>query len=137
MCIYNSRNTSRADEEQSLKGVVVELKSPDLIKLLDTQQESPHGRRTEECGRKLQSALTTAQNESRVIVGVSSAVKFLSAAPEDTLFCILAPPKMEDSAAHIQEVLLKAFCFEHDIYVLEVRFEINISKLIREAFYLN
>lgn len=121
MCIYNSKSSASAGEEQCLKVVVTELKSPALIKPLDTQQESPH-----KPGEKLQSALKVAHDENRVIIGVPSAVKYLSATPEDTLFCILAPPKMDDSAAHIQEVLLKAFCFENDIYVIEVRDRIRL-----------
>lgn len=122
MCIYNANKVTRspAVHEESLKILAEKVKSPSDVKILDTQQESPHvGSRV---GIHLEEALRIAQDESRVIVGVPCAVKFLSAAPEDSLFCILAPPKMNDSATHIQEVLLRAFCLENDIYIIQVGF---------------
>lgn len=100
-------------------GVAVkESQYPDKAKGLDTQQESPHQRI--KAGQDLLLVLEVAQRESRVVIGVPAAVKYLSVAPEDSLFCLLAPPKQGDSAMHIQEVLLKAFCLENDIYIIEV-----------------
>lgn len=120
MCIYNASHTSRtaAAKGESLKVLAEEVKCSWQAKVIDTQQESPHA--TSKVGIDLQRALKTAQKESRIIVGVPAAVKFLAAIPEDTLFCILAPPQMGDSAAHIHQVLLKAFCFENDIYIIQV-----------------
>lgn len=70
--------------------------------------------------RAVRNSLWTAQTENRVIVGLSAAVKSLSTVPEDALFCILAPPKKGDTATHMHEVLLKAYCFENDIYMIQV-----------------
>lgn len=122
MCIYNSNQSARAaaaGKEESLQELAEGVKSPSAVKVLDTQQESPHAEGSK-VGLALEGALKMAQKESRVVIGVPSAVKFLAAAPEESLFCILAPPKMGDSATHIQEVLLKAFCFENDIYIIQV-----------------
>lgn len=101
-------------------GVVVkESQHPEKAKGLDTQQESPH-RITTEQTQDLLSVLEVAQRQSRVVIGVPATVKYLSVAPEESLFCVLAPPKEGDSAMHIQEVLLKAFCLENDIYIIQV-----------------
>lgn len=72
-------------------------------------------------GNNLRTVLRKAQSESRVVVGLSEAVKNLSELPEEALFCVLAPPKKGDSATHMHEVLLQAFCFENDIYIIQVR----------------
>lgn len=72
-------------------------------------------------GRNLRTVLKNAQAESRVVAGLSAAVKQLDMEPEETLFCVLAPPKKGDSATHMHEVLLQAFCLENDIYIIQVR----------------
>lgn len=83
-------------------------------------------------GKNLRSVLLRADLESRLVVGLSAAAKQLSVAPEETLFCILATPKQGDSATHMQEVLLKAFCFENDIYIIQVR-TINPPEINRDS----
>lgn len=130
MCIYNANKATREAtvKEESLKVLAEGVKSPSEVKVLDTQQESPHAK--ENVAKELEKALKMAQKESRVVIGVPAAVKFLSAAPEDSLFCILAPPKMRDSATHIQEVLLKAFCLENDIYIIQVCGSFTRSKVV-------
>lgn len=76
--------------------------------------------------KAVRNSLWTAQTENRVITGLTAAVKSLSSMPEDALFCFLAPPMKGDTASHMHEVLLKAFCFENDIYIIQVRREKNI-----------
>lgn len=67
-------------------------------------------------------ALLMANIEERVVVGLSDAIQALAKTPEEFLFCFMAPPKPGDSATHMHEVLLQAFCFEHDIYIIKVGF---------------
>ncbi|XP_067632202.1 growth arrest and DNA damage-inducible protein GADD45 gamma [Eurosta solidaginis] len=81
-------------------------------------------------GRIIKSALLNAQTESRVIVGLSAAIQVLSKNPEGTLFCIMAVPKNGDAATHMQEVLLEAFCYEHDIYVIKVDCPTKLSRIL-------
>lgn len=71
--------------------------------------------------KAIRNSIWTAQTENRVISGLTAAVKSLSSIPEDALFCFLAPPIKGDTASHMHEVLLKAFCFENDIYMIQVR----------------
>lgn len=71
-------------------------------------------------GSIVKKILHMADDESRVIIGLSAAVKSLSISPNDALFCFIAPPEKGDSATHMLEVLLQAFCFENDIYIIKV-----------------
>ncbi|XP_037950694.1 growth arrest and DNA damage-inducible protein GADD45 alpha-like [Teleopsis dalmanni] len=81
-------------------------------------------------GRTVKSALLKAQAESRVIVGLSAAIKVLSNAPEGSLFCLMAVPEDGDSAMHMHEVLLEAFCYENDIYVIKVDSAAKLSRIL-------
>lgn len=67
----------------------------------------------------LRSVLLRADLECRLIIGLPAAVKQLSVDPEDTLFCVVISSQKGDSATHMQEVLLRAFCFENDIYTVQ------------------
>lgn len=71
-------------------------------------------------GLKIRAALWQAQVESRVIIGLSAAVKSLSKTPDESLFCIMAQPKSGDTSTHMLEVLLEAYCYENDIYIIKV-----------------
>lgn len=77
--------------------------------------------------KAVRNSLWTAQNENRVIVGLSEAVRSLSTISDDALFCIMAPPKKGDTATHMHEVLLQAYCFENDIYLIQVRIRFLIN----------
>lgn len=77
--------------------------------------------------------LLVAKEEKRVIVGLSAAVKTLSKTPEDSLFCILAPPQQGDSATHMHEVLLEAYCYEHDIYIVHVDDSNKLSRIMNST----
>ncbi|KAH8415840.1 hypothetical protein KR222_001918 [Zaprionus bogoriensis] len=81
-------------------------------------------------GRTVKSALRRAQSESRVIVGLSAAINVLSKSPEGSLFCLMAVPKDGDSATHMHEVLLEAFCYENDIYVIKVDDATKLSRIL-------
>lgn len=79
-------------------------------------------------GHKIRAALWAAQVEKRVVIGLSAAVKSLSKTPDESLFCIMAQPKSGDSSTHMLEVLLEAYCYENDIYIIEVD---SVDKLTR------
>lgn len=81
-------------------------------------------------GRTVKSALLKAQAESRVIVGLSAAIQVLSKSPEGSLFCLMAVPQVGDSATHMHEVLLEAFCYENDIYVIKVDCPTKLSRIL-------
>lgn len=85
-------------------------------------------------GKHLRSVVARAHLEARLVVGLAAATKQLTVAPEETLFCILiASPMKSDSATHIQEVLLKAFCFENDIYTVQVDSAEKLGRLLNVA----
>lgn len=81
-------------------------------------------------GRTVKTALLRAQSEARVIVGLSAAINTLSKSPEGSLFCLMAVPKDGDSATHMHEVLLEAFCYENDIYVIKVDDATKLSRIL-------
>uniref|UniRef100_A0A336M5U4 CSON000358 protein n=1 Tax=Culicoides sonorensis TaxID=179676 RepID=A0A336M5U4_CULSO len=80
--------------------------------------------------KAVRNSLWTAQTENRVITGLTAAVKSLSSMPEDALFCFLAPSIKGDTASHMHEVLLKAFCFENEIYMIEVDSSEKLSRIL-------
>lgn len=83
-----------------------------------------------EAGLAAKHALLLAKIENRLIMGLSDAISNFAKTPEDFLFCFMAPPKPGDSATHMHEVLLQAFCFEHDIYIIKVDSAEKLSRLL-------
>lgn len=82
-------------------------------------------------GQKIRAALWCAQVERRLIIGLNEAVKILSSTNNHSLFCVLAPSKVGDtSAAHIQEVLLEAYCYENDIYIIKVDTAEKLTRIL-------
>lgn len=75
-------------------------------------------------------ALRNAKTEDRLIVGLTQAIKTLSNDPEETMFCVLAQPKPGDSAAHMQVILLEAFCYENGIYTIKVDDAEKLSNIV-------
>lgn len=81
-------------------------------------------------GYTARSVLLRAIVEKRVIVGIPSAIEFLSKNAEGSLFCFLAQTKNPDSAIHMNEILLEAFCYENDIYVVKVDSDEKLSRIL-------
>lgn len=97
--------------------------------MVATNHRSEHQKSsTISIGHKIRAALWHAQVEKRLVIGLSSAVKSLSKTPDESLFCILAPPKSGDASTHMLEVLLEAYCYENDIYIIKVD---SVDKLTR------
>ncbi|XP_055601543.1 uncharacterized protein LOC129750602 [Uranotaenia lowii] len=79
-------------------------------------------------GATVKRALRLANIEQRLVLGLSEAVSALAKTPEEYLFCFMAAG---DSATHhMHEVLLQAFCFEHDIYIIKVDSAEKLSRLL-------
>ncbi|XP_049544744.1 uncharacterized protein LOC125956690 [Anopheles darlingi] len=66
-------------------------------------------------GLTVRETLLCANRENRAVVGLSESIHALSRTPQKILFCFLA-----SSTDHMHEVLLEAFCFEHDIYIIKL-----------------
>lgn len=71
-------------------------------------------------GEIVQAVLSVAKSAQRITLGFSDAIKLLSKTPDEAQFCFLAEPRAGDSATHMNEVLLQAFCYEHGIYIIKV-----------------
>lgn len=83
-----------------------------------------------EIGDTVRSALVDAMNEDRLVLGLLDSVKTLAKAPEDSLFCIMAQPEIGDSATHMHEVLLEAYCYENGIYIIKVDSSSKLCRII-------
>lgn len=83
-----------------------------------------------EIGSTVKSALVLAMKENRLVLGLLDTVKTLAKAPEDSLFCIMAQPEIGDTATHMHEVLLEAYCFENGIYIIKVDNSSKLSRII-------
>lgn len=80
-------------------------------------------------GYTVATALKQAKAEDRLVIGLSHAVQSLSDEPEESMFCILAP-RAGDSAAHMQAILLQAYCYENGIYTIKVDDPEKLSYLV-------
>lgn len=81
-------------------------------------------------GHKICAALWCAQIEDRLIIGLNEAVRMLSQTPNNSLFCIMTPASAGDTSTHIQEVLLEAYCYENDIYIIKVDTAVKLSRIL-------
>lgn len=81
-------------------------------------------------GEVVERILIDANKCDRLIAGLNSAVKHLNdtETPEDTLFMFMAPTR--DPTAHMSTTLLKAFCFENDIYIIQLDNADKLAKII-------
>lgn len=70
-------------------------------------------------GRTVSGVLEHARLENRLVCGLVSAVATLERNPEDVLVCVL-PSAPGDAAAHMQQVLLQAYCYENYVPVIQV-----------------
>lgn len=94
-------------------------------------EESTHIMESDQSiGTTVRCALERAQEESRLVVGLPSVIKTLADPEHDAVFCILAPPDIGDSATHMHETLLEAYCYENDIYVIKVDSSKKLSRIL-------
>ncbi|KAL4713650.1 hypothetical protein ACJJTC_004181 [Scirpophaga incertulas] len=78
----------------------------------------------------IRTVLMRACLEKRLTVGLVPAIQYLSQNSNGALFCITAEAPPGDSATHMQEVLLQAFCVENGIYSIKVDSEVKLKKLL-------
>lgn len=92
-----------------------------VIKTSDSAatMESKVGFKTVGIGASVRTTLVSALSEGRTVIGMANAIQQLREDPQQFVFCFMAPSE-HDSGSHMQEVLLEAFCFEHDIYIIKV-----------------
>lgn len=78
----------------------------------------------------IKTVLMRACVEKRLTVGLLPAIQYLSQSSNAALFCFTAEAPPGDSATHMQEVLLQAFCDENGIYVIKVDSDTKLKKLL-------
>lgn len=81
-------------------------------------------------GQCIRTVLRRACVEKRLTIGLLPAIQRLSKNTNGALFCLTAAAPPGDSATHMQEVLLQAFCDENDIYVIKVDSETKLKRML-------
>lgn len=115
---------------------IVKKSTPDATVNTDISSSSIHPDQiqivtmTNGIGSLCDRALRNAKTQDRLIVGLTKAIKMLSNDPDETMFCVLAQPKPGDSAAHMQVILLEAFCYENGIYTIKVDDAEKLSTIV-------
>jgi len=94
-------------------------------------EESVSG--TSAIGDTVSCALLRAQQENRLVIGLSAVAKDLSNSNEDAIFLLLSPPEIGDSATHLHSKLLEAFCYENDIYIIKVDSSKKLSRILKTS----
>lgn len=93
-------------------------------------------------GERVKKVLSDAQKESRIICGWKNTIEHFCETenPEHSLFFFLVPCANNDPTAHMRETLMKAFCLDHDIYVVQLDSVVEFNALLgcdkhQEAYY--
>ncbi|KPJ20104.1 Growth arrest and DNA damage-inducible protein GADD45 alpha [Papilio machaon] len=81
-------------------------------------------------GQCIKTVLRRACVEKRLTIGLLPAIQYLSNNCNGALFCVTTEASPGDSATHMQEVLLQAFCVENDIYCIKVDSESKLKKIL-------
>lgn len=86
---------------------------------------------TDQMGSLVKKALVQAKIEKRLIVGLTQIGRFLAQNQVNVpIICMMAPSKSGDYATHMHEVLLKAYCLENDIYIMQLDKAEKFSRIL-------
>ncbi|XP_055601546.1 growth arrest and DNA damage-inducible protein GADD45 alpha-like [Uranotaenia lowii] len=97
---------------------------------IPSSKMSKAGFETVGIGSNIRTTLIAAAAERRTVIGMTNAIRSLRDEPQNYIFCFIASSKQPDSGAHMQQVLLEAFCFENDIYIIKVDSATKLSRLL-------
>lgn len=85
----------------------------------------------DQTGSLVKKAIVQAKIEKRLVIGLSQIGRFLAQDQVNVpIFCLMAPAKSGDYATHMHEVLLQAYCLEHDIYILQVDSAEKLNRIL-------
>jgi growth arrest and DNA-damage-inducible protein len=85
----------------------------------------------DQMGRLVKKALQQAKSEKRLVVGLNEIGRFLAQDQSDVpIICFMVPPKTGDHATHMHEVLLKAYCLENDIYIMQLDSADKLNRIV-------
>jgi len=88
----------------------------------------------QQMGSLVKKAIVQASIEKRLIVGLSQIVRCLAQDQVDSpIMCMMAQPKAGDYATHMQEVLLKAYCLENDIYIIQLDSPEKLNRILKTS----
>ncbi len=79
-------------------------------------------------GETVRKTLLEAKEQKKLIFGLNNIANNLS--PIDSLFFFTAPISQEDHASHLASVLVKAFCMENGIYIIQIDSAEKLSRIL-------
>ncbi len=91
---------------------------------------------TQPISETVKEILHEARSESRLVCGWKNVISHLNETeyPESSLFFFLVPNANNgDCISHIQEVMMKAFCLDNDIYVIQLDSVEKLNSIIGSA----
>jgi hypothetical protein len=90
---------------------------------------------------RVNKVLSDAKKESRIICGWKNTIEHLCETenPKHSLFFFIVPCANDDPTTHMRETFMRAFCYDHDIYVVQLdsveTFNVLLGRQKDEAFY--
>lgn len=85
-------------------------------------------------GSLVKKAVVQAKIENRIVLGLRQVVRCLAMDTFNSpLFCLIAPPKSDDYATHMQEILLEAYCIENDIQIIHIDSAAKLSRFMEST----
>lgn len=83
-------------------------------------------------GSSVRKALIQANIERRLVVGLTQIGRFLAQDQTNIpIICLMTPPKSGDYATHMHEVLLRAYCLENDIYIVQLDCSEKFNRILQ------
>lgn len=93
--------------------------------------ESRNITEVDQMGSLVKKTLVQADIEKRLIIGLSQIGRFLAQEQDNVpIICLMAPPNSGDYATHMHEVLLQAYCFENDIYIVQLDSASKLNRIL-------
>lgn len=103
-----------------------------IFDMYDSESGSLTSDQITNVGETIEYMLIEAQKTDRLICGLKEAAKYLTETeiPENSLFFFVAPSKVGDYEAHMSSIFLQAFCFERDIYIIQLDSAQKLSRIL-------
>lgn len=86
---------------------------------------------SDQAGSLVKKALVQAKIEDRLIIGLAQIGRFLAQDQVNVpIICAMVPPESGDYATHMHVVLLKAYCLENDIYIMQLDSTEKLNRIL-------
>lgn len=98
------------------------------MELSDIDREVAEASPQQNVGETVKQTLIEAKAQKKVTLGLDKIIEKIS--PIESLFFFVAPNRNGDHVSHMHEVLIKAFCLENEIYIIQVDSAEKLGQLV-------